>query len=117
MAGLSLCGSGPMGGVCWGRKGGLTVFVTGCVVSVSRLWCKEGPVFVGVCLERKRGGRPAASLGVVGLCVGVRVVAREVQFRGHDVFVRPSVCCPVGRASLGWGVYRWGGFRGSLPVR
>ena len=76
MACLSLCGSGPVGGVCLGRKGGLTVFVTGCVVSVSRLWCIEGPVVVGVigavllgrvvCLE---GGRPATSLGVVGLCV------------------------------------------------
>ena len=81
MACLSLCGSGFVGGVRLGRKGGLTVFVTGCVVSVSRLWCIEGPVVVSVisvvllgrvvCLE---GGRPAASLGVVGLCVRIAVL-------------------------------------------
>ena len=57
------------------------MFVTGVVVSVSRLWCIEGPVVVGVisvvllgmvvCLEC---GRPAASLGVVGLCVGIAVL-------------------------------------------
>ena len=81
MACLSLCGSGPVGGVCLGLKGGLTVLVTGGVVSVSRLWCREGPVVVSVisvvplgrvvCLERRR---PAAILGVVGLCVGVAVL-------------------------------------------
>ena len=110
MACLSLCGSGPVGGVCWDWKGGLTVFVTGGVVSVSRLWCIEGPVFVGVirvvplgrvvCLERKRGGRPAASLGVVGLCV--RIAVLYMLWFGRFVFGGTMCPCVLSCAVL-WG--------------